>query len=191
MTDRFQFGTGSWQTMKAVDGHEDDILGAIDPSRVWQSPLDFLRTIPSGILPGGNDYDDNFGRGLHAAQVIDETVRMGIVDRTYEGMQVIESYTIPRRQAIILSNPPMVIFGIGLERGVPYTVTGSERCYLLHTIDNARSYDVLDAVTGRILRVRPEQLIEMTRCEHCGIGVSDAAEHAVAADSSGWSCGRA
>lgn len=149
---------GNSPTPSMIDAREQaEFVGSIDTGQ-WESPLDYLRRIPSGVVPGG--YDENFGRGLGVAHVLDEAVRRGVTDRSYTGMSVTESYSVDRGKALILSTPPMVIFGIALDRGVAYQAPGVERGYLLGS--PGRRCELLDATTGKLVEVDSADAIEVS-----------------------------
>jgi hypothetical protein len=81
-------------------------------------------------------------------------------------MPVIETVSVARGSAFIINQGQRrLIVGIGLHRGVPYTVPGEvERGYVLEAGYNTAT--LLDAPTGRVVTVPHKDCIEVEQSGH-------------------------
>jgi hypothetical protein len=97
-----------------------------------------------------------------------ETYRMasesGVIG-SFTGIRVFQSYLLERGQYIVGLDPAavgmssVVFEGLGLLRGVAHRAPGVERGYLVSQAGS--SCDLLDAATGKIVRVRAEDAVEI------------------------------
>lgn len=91
---------------------------------------------------------------------------------TVAGVPIYLSHAVERGRIIIGFDPNgtsgrRVIFeGRGLGRGIAYTAPGVERGYVV-SMHNPLRYDLVDATTGRVVRVLADECVEVeTRYRH-------------------------